>query len=91
MQSSLMMHGRSGGYLGLDPAANSFHRIGDYFILYSVGIIALQHKKNYTEICQQNKTILVLKCWPYSKGFFKVFDKFIMCPTIGEKVWNNTF
>ena len=31
MQSGLLMHGRSGGYIGLDPAANNFHRIGKFF------------------------------------------------------------
>ena len=35
MQSSLLMHGRSGGYLGLDPAANSFHRIGKHLHNYN--------------------------------------------------------
>ncbi len=80
-----MMHGRSGGYLGLDPAANSFHRIGDYIILWSVGIIALQQKKNYTEICQQIVTISFdnIKYFSFEmlallESYFKVFDQFII-------------
>ena len=45
MQSSLLMHGRSGGYLGLDPAANSFHRIGKHLHNHNNNSSQIYHLK----------------------------------------------